>query len=304
MKECDDTEGLLDVSVIVPIYNTEKYLNRCLKSLSVQNGINAEFICIDDGSTDASLSILHQYSKKDKRFIIVTQEHKGVSAARNTGLDFSKGKYVCFLDSDDRFCKGALSFLFNMAEKEHCDTIKFNAHVINGEKWMKKSFIKHDELIKNFKSNEIFRHKDCRPFVWVHFIRRKIIEDVRFNELLSLGEDQEFIIHYLTKVDIVKFCSKKLYYHYNNPHSSFNKIYINTDFVCKQHIIMVESAMSLIESNTYDFSIWVFDTLYTSFIESNKEEDNKTEIKDIFDHLSVEKHIEDDERKKKYLSFN
>jgi len=91
----------VDVSVIIPIYNTAKYLNRCLKSLLSQKKIRAEFICIDDGSTDESYKICEHYANIDKRFILLKKTHKGVSAARNAGLDVARGKYICFVDSDD-----------------------------------------------------------------------------------------------------------------------------------------------------------------------------------------------------------
>ena len=138
---------MVDVSVIIPIYNSSKYLKRSLESLHKQRGIDAEFICVDDGSTDNSYEICKKISSLDIRFKILRIEHKGVSAARNAALDLASGKYVCFLDSDDSFKKNALNELFHLAEICHCDVIKFNARVNHGEKWMIDSFKNHDELI-------------------------------------------------------------------------------------------------------------------------------------------------------------
>lgn len=89
------------VSVIVPVYNREKYLARCLDSLINQTLKNIEIICINDGSTDKSIDILTQYQNKDERIKIISQSQAGVSAARNKGIDFAIGDYIGFVDSDD-----------------------------------------------------------------------------------------------------------------------------------------------------------------------------------------------------------
>ena len=89
------------VSVILPVYNVEKYLKECLDSILNQTLQEIEVICVDDGSTDRSLEILREYEKKDKRVIVLTQENKGAGAARNKGLAIAKGEYLSFLDSDD-----------------------------------------------------------------------------------------------------------------------------------------------------------------------------------------------------------
>ena len=153
-----------------------------------------EFICVDDGSTDGSLSICKEYASKDERFRLISIEHKGVSAARNAGMEAASGKYVWFVDSDDRICKGSVKRLFVIAEEDDCDCIKFNAKLIHGKRWMRDSFRRHDELIEDFRTRDIFRYKDCRPFVWVHLIRRSSIQDMRFNEKLVLGRIRSLLL--------------------------------------------------------------------------------------------------------------
>lgn len=88
-------------SVILPIFNTEKYLKACLDSIINQTYKNLEIICVDDGSTDGSLKILEEYSSKDSRIKIINQQNQGVSAARNVGIDNATGDYVSFVDPDD-----------------------------------------------------------------------------------------------------------------------------------------------------------------------------------------------------------
>lgn len=251
-----------DVSVIVPIYNSSKYLIGSLGSLLKQNGMNAEFICIDDGSTDDSHRICQDFADKDGRFIIIRIEHRGVSAARNAGLDVASGKYVCFLDSDDRYRRGALKYLYEKAEETQCDTIKFNARVVHSERWMRDSFNRHDELLGDFQPNDIFVHKDSRPFVWAHFIRRDLIENVRFDESLEIGEDQEFIIRYMIRCKRVLYCSNKLYMHYNLKGSSFNSVVEDKSKMCDEHIKIVRKVLTYVDIDSPEFAEWIFDTLF------------------------------------------
>ena len=94
-------DNVCDISIIVPVYNTENFLEKCLNSIIDQTFTNWQAICINDGSSDSSLKILQHYAQKDKRFVIINQENNGVSAARNVGLKAATGKYIMYLDSDD-----------------------------------------------------------------------------------------------------------------------------------------------------------------------------------------------------------
>ena len=106
------------ISVIVPVYNVEKYLSECLDSVLSQDEKDIEVICVNDGSTDKSLEILKEYKEKDDRIIIVTQDNKGLAEARNSGLNVAKGEYIFFLDSDDKMREGTLSKLYSTAIRE------------------------------------------------------------------------------------------------------------------------------------------------------------------------------------------
>ena len=118
--------ALPKVSIIVPIYNTEKYIKECLLSLLNQTYKNIEIICIDDGSTDDSLSIVEKYAKLDKRIVILTQKHKGVSAARNMGLKAMTGNYVMSCDSDDFFRLDAVALCIKMLlTHDECEAVFF-----------------------------------------------------------------------------------------------------------------------------------------------------------------------------------
>ncbi len=111
------------VSIIIPIYNVEKYIKKCLDSLIKQTLDDIEIICVNDGSPDNSMEIVNEYAKNDKRFIVLTQENQGTGAARNKGIDAATGEYIMFLDPDDWYefdaCeKAELAELAVIARKE------------------------------------------------------------------------------------------------------------------------------------------------------------------------------------------
>jgi glycosyltransferase involved in cell wall biosynthesis len=117
----------IKVSVIVPVYNVEKYLRQCLQSIADQTLKDIEVICVDDGSTDSSLEICKEFEQKDSRFIAVTQENGGAGAARNNGLRRAQGKYLSFLDSDDFFDVHMLEEAYNKAEETQADFVVFGS---------------------------------------------------------------------------------------------------------------------------------------------------------------------------------
>ena len=132
------TPGAPFVSVIVPVYNVEKYLRECLDSICGQTLKNIEIICVNDGSTDGSLAILEEYASRDSRMRIISQENRGLSAARNAGLSVARGKYIYFMDSDDVSPQGALGRMFAEMEANSLDVLFFGAE----------SFFESEELEK------------------------------------------------------------------------------------------------------------------------------------------------------------
>lgn len=121
----------IKVSVIIPVYNVEKYLRQCLDSVAAQTLKDIEVICVDDGSTDSSFEIVKEYAEKDSRFIAVKQENGGAGAARNNGLRRAKGKYLSFLDSDDFFDENMLMEAYNCAENNKADFVVFASDQYN-----------------------------------------------------------------------------------------------------------------------------------------------------------------------------
>ena len=122
------------VSIIIPVYNTESYLKECLDSVCNQEYKHIECICIDDGSTDSSLSILQQYASFDSRIKVLSQENKGPSASRNVGLDNAVGSFIVFLDSDDTLRLDTVRLCIESIEKyDDADAVMFNGVLMCNE---------------------------------------------------------------------------------------------------------------------------------------------------------------------------
>ena len=128
-----------DISIIVPVYNVASYLEDCLESVLQQNFQNCEIICINDASTDNSDLILQRYALKYTQIKVVTHtQNQGLSAARNTGLKYAKGKYVWFVDSDDMIMPNALKELYYIIEKENIDIVYFDMIRIKEDDYKRK----------------------------------------------------------------------------------------------------------------------------------------------------------------------
>ena len=137
------------VSVIIPVYNVEKYLNECLDSVINQTLKDIEIICVDDGSSDKSLEILKSYQEKDNRIKILIQQNKHSGVARNNGLKIAKGEYLSFLDSDDIFELDMLENMYNKAKEDDSDTVVCNFYIYDND--TKESILKNrikEEYVK------------------------------------------------------------------------------------------------------------------------------------------------------------
>ena len=111
----------IKVSIIVPVYNVEKYLEKCLDSIVKQTYENIEIILVDDGSTDKSGTILDQYAEMDNRISVIHKKNEGVSTARNTGIEAARGEYICFADADDYLMPDYVEYLLTLAVDKNAD---------------------------------------------------------------------------------------------------------------------------------------------------------------------------------------
>jgi len=178
------------VSILVPCYNVEKYLKQCLDSIVNQTLKNIEIICINDGSTDSTLSIIKQYAKKDKRFVIIDKENEGYGKSMNRGLDKATGQYIGIVESDDWADKRMFADLVKLAEKHNCDVVKSNYYKYtteNGEHNEKNNSLPEwncGHVINPLKSNAIFW---SAPAIWSAIYNRKFLVKNKIRFLESPG---------------------------------------------------------------------------------------------------------------------
>ena len=151
-----DTLNQIDISIIIPIYNVEKYLTVCIDSLKNQGGLRMEIILVNDGSTDLSGEIADEYAKKEERIKVIHQENGGASAARNVGLDIATEEYIAFLDSDDWIKDESLSLLYDEAVKHHADVVMGNMWLCHQDGSMDKPF----KCISNGSIKELLSGKE------------------------------------------------------------------------------------------------------------------------------------------------
>lgn len=204
------------ISIIIPVYNTAQYLDQCLESVLEQNYTDWECIVVDDGSTDNSGEICDKWGDRDKRFVIIHQKNQGVSAARNHGLDRSKGEFICFIDSDDWVEPMYLSHLYDgMKNNEEVDMV-VSGFISEGDKSefikpQKKQIIKlRPEETKDIMENINFLYSP-----WGILNRASVIKDnlLCFPIDISFGEDTTFNYLYLRHVQGIIFIPEADYHY-------------------------------------------------------------------------------------------
>lgn len=215
------------VTIIVPIYNNEKTLSRCINSALSQCYPSLEIFFIDDGSTDHSGEILDDISQKNSNVIVLHTGNHGVSHARNLGLDKAHGKWIMFLDADDTLCDEAVQKAMDYAEKYECDTACFNAYKITTTKTSKMKDIYPDGYIidssKKIKLlNALYDYPSENYFgeyfraCWGKLLSAEIIQknNIRFPEDLKIGEDAVFLSDYFFYSKKVLLCNQPIYNYY------------------------------------------------------------------------------------------
>lgn len=203
------------LTIIVPVYNVERYLFQCIESIRAQTFTDFEVLCINDGSPDRSGEILDLYSRVDSRIKVIELANQGVSHARNVGIEAAKGKYLCFVDSDDLLMPEMCDICVSAFEKEGLDIIKFSAEAFPKElsnSWIDSTISVGDCAYSGF-SNRLIFDEHSRPYPWNGAYRTSFIKDkgIRFPEDLTLGEDQVFSFATLSRSRKTKLISAKLY---------------------------------------------------------------------------------------------
>lgn len=212
------------ISVIIPVYNSADYLEKCLDSILNQDLKDIEVICTDDGSSDNSLDIIESYAKKDERVMVLSQNHRGASYARNSSLALASGEYVHFVDSDDVLENNVYKKLYENAVGNNLDLIYFDAETIFDNPLLEEKFAhKKDVYKKKNEYPEIYRgidffckmiiNKEYTPVPWLYLVKKELLDNwnLRFKEDVLVHNDNPFSFMVITKSNRVQYYKKCCY---------------------------------------------------------------------------------------------
>ena len=214
-----------EVSIIVPIYNSEKYLSRCVDSIVSQTFDNFECILIDDGSTDSSSSICERYNKSDDRIVVIHQENAGLSVTRNRGMEIARAKYVCHVDSDDYIQKNMCEILIDAMHRSDTDVVCCGY----AENNKVRSLCEEDFIFQNSNIIEIVHYLELRHafgIAWNKLYKKSILDNysIRFPSAISkFGEDMIFNLQYFCHINTAYVSSNYLYHYRHDNKSSLAK---------------------------------------------------------------------------------
>ena len=194
------------ISVIIPVYNAEKYLYRCIDSVLAQTYQDFELLLIDDGSKDSSGVICDEYAAKDARVRVFHKENGGVSSARNLGLDNARGEWITFVDSDDWIKPLYLEHLMICAHTSDLVITYATVFSDNDNKGVKEKYPEHDITAENFSLLFEQNAMSWHTSPWSKLYKRKIIENyrLRFEEDVHIGEDAIFLYSYMLQANEIK----------------------------------------------------------------------------------------------------
>ncbi len=253
------------ISIIIPVYNAEKYLSECIDSVINQTLKDIEIICIDDGSSDSSNSILKKYCNNDSRIKIITTENQGVSAARNLGIEIASGEYIMFVDSDDwidiNTCEEMYNNIkFNNVDACMCDRFKEygkwveRSHCFTNDKILFNPKEIHDNIIRRLigpinEELKIPYRMDRLACVVGQLFKTEICKKIKFESITS-SEDLLFQLEYYSKVKTFSFVDKP-FYHYRkyNSDSTTHNYQIN---LIKQRFFLLGKIKKFINIYNYD----------------------------------------------------
>jgi len=247
------------VSIIIPVFNVEKYLENCLKSAINQTLDDVEIICINDGSTDDSVNILKKYSKYIKT---INQENKGLGATRKVGLDASSGDYILFLDSDDFIKDNACEILYNQAVCSDSDMVFYNiCHYF--EKQNKYLSVSQNMIPTMFEEGtnfdcKVINYEDIKPFVlnrhfatWSKFYKAKFLkkyDDLYFPEHV-MNEDVPLHVQLMLRAEKISWCWNKLYFYRQSNIQSLTNTITSTEKAFQLFDMFKETEKNLVKEN-------------------------------------------------------
>ncbi len=275
----------IKVSVVVPVYNVEKYLKQCLDSLVNQTLEDIQIICVNDGSTDSSLNILEEYGKDDSRIQIVSQKNKGLSGARNAGMKHIKGQYTFFIDSDDWIELDTLEQLYNESKTLDLDVLIYqvlNYHEDSGE--FEETQYGCIEAVSESFDSKVFTYKDVLDVLFKiphsafnKLYKTSFLKNIQVEFLESLNyEDVPFFFSVFLKASKVSILRKPLYFYRVREDSIMGSAGESSCDIFKilEETRTIINQTDILETNFQDFLLYLivnFKKVYSTVNEEFKE---------------------------------
>ena len=261
------------ISVIVPVYNVEKYIDRCVQSIVDQHYRNIEILLIDDGSTDKSAEICDRWGKKDDRIVVVHKKNGGLSDARNHGISISKGSYLTFVDSDDYIDKRFVKCLSEQIEDTGSDISCVGVQLFGDEEQVQIDDMQYKTRLYNKEEAiaALFYRDSFRDYTWNKMYKKQLFDNVGFPKG-KIMEDLSTTYRLFERCKLISYCPAKLYFYFqrensilHNRNNNIDLIYYN---VCKERYLYIKDKYPYMKKNYKFFN----GTIIHSFMLLNGEE--------------------------------
>lgn len=221
------------ITIVIPIYNVEEYIEKCLQTVLNQTYKNLEIILINDGSTDGSENKCKKIMEKDNRTILISTSNRGVSSARNIGIEKATGDYIIFIDADDWIELNMIEELYKNIKKHDADIAICDFYINNLKKEYAHTKMQREEIITNkqIMYEYLFNNDFYEGYIWNKLIKREKILNIRFDKKIKLQEDAVFLSELFENIDKIIYMPNKKLYHYRIRKNSAVKFkYIPRDF--------------------------------------------------------------------------
>ncbi len=293
------------ISVVIPVYNVENYLSRCLDSCLMQTLYDIEIICVDDGSTDGSADIAAAYARMDPRVQVIRQANGGLSSARNTGISAAAGHWIMFLDSDDCLAENACERIWIESIEAPADVIIFGADTFpaypKARGWYDQVLGVQDHRENRFLPRVLFDTPGSKPFVWRHAYdaAHLLKTGVRFDETVRYGEDMVFIMEIFPQTSRFSFISDTLYhYRWYRPSSMMETANQDMLHLISQHAALTDRICAYwqdrgwIDRYDRDFIRWFVDFLMIDWVRNKQPDDQKRQAAEEIRALVQKYHLD------------
>ena len=274
------------ISIIIPMYNVEDYLAKCLESCIRQTLFDIEIICVDDGSTDSSGKIADTFAQKDRRITVIHRKNGGLPAARNTGLDAATGQWIMFLDSDDYLSENACERVWVESNGNYLEIMAFSSMIFpeypTAPLWYKKTLTVQPYYSRKFDPKTLFYRTGGKPFVWRQAYSHEFLKrtGMRFDEDMRYGEDIVFQFEAFPQANFFSFIPDKLYhYRWTRPGSLMEATYKDAGYRVDRHFLAAETITRFwkekgwISKYPIDFMHWFTDFILYDLVKNKLKKD-------------------------------